>query len=109
MHRPHFSPYRPDRASIVIPKGRASSHGRRGDRYELTWVRSVTDDGDVADVFRQQRWDRTGRRHDGELPIDLGVTPAAMFASYVELYREIAEQADGVPAPGQLRLAGVER
>ena len=50
---------------------------------------------------------RTGRRIDGELPIDLGVTPAAMFDRYVELYREIAEQADGVPAPGQFLLPGV--
>ena len=50
-------PYRPDRASIVIVKGRASTHGRRGNRYELTWVRYVTDDGDVWDVMRQQRWD----------------------------------------------------
>jgi hypothetical protein len=107
MHRPHLSPYRPDRPSIVIVKGRAETHSVRGNRFELTWVRYVTDDGDAADVFRQQRWDRTGR-HDGELPIDHGKSPAAMFASYVELYRQIADQADGVPAPGQLHLPGVD-
>ena len=95
------------RPSIVIVKGRASTHGRRGNRYELTWVRYVTDDGDVWDVMRQQRWDTTGRRIDGELPIDLGVTAAAMFDRYVELYRQIAEDADGLPAPGQLLLPGV--
>jgi hypothetical protein len=100
-------PYRSDHPPIVIVKGRASTHGRRGTRYELTSARYVTDDGDQWDLMRQQRWDTTGRRIEGELPIDLGVTASAMFDRYVELYRQIAEGADGVPAPGQLSLPGV--
>ena len=107
MRPTQLLPYRPYRPSIVIVKGRVSTHGRRGNRFELTWVRYVTDDGDVWDVIRQQRWDTTGRRIDSELPIDLGVTPSAMFDRYVELYRQIAEEADGVPALGQLLLPGV--
>ncbi len=93
--------------TVVVVKGRASTHSRRGNRYELTWFRYVDDDGDAWDQLRQRRWDATGRRHEAELPIDLGVTPAEMFDRYVEMYRCIAEQADGVPAPGQLHLPGV--
>ena len=109
MRPPHLLPYRPIRAATIIVKGRACTHSHRGQRFELTWVRSVDDDGDVSDVFRQRRCDVSGRWHDGELPIDHGVAPAVMFDRYVELYRAIAEEADGVPAPGQLQLPGVER
>ena len=92
---------------VVIVKGRASTHGRRGNRFELTWFRYVHDDGDVHDVLRQQRWSADGRRHEADLPIDYGSTPAQMFDRYVELYRQVAEQADGIPGPGQLSLPGV--
>ena len=88
----------------VIVKGRASTHGRRGDRFELTWFRYLYEDGDVRNVLRQQHWDVTGRRHESELPLDWNSTATQTFDRYVQVYREIAEQADGVPAPGQLSL-----
>ena len=86
--------YRPH-PSIVIVKGRASTHGRSGNRFELTSFRYVNDDGEVRDVLHQQRRDRDGR-HECDLPIDYASTPAQMFDTYVERYRLIAEQADGV-------------
>jgi hypothetical protein len=91
-------PYWPDRPSIVIVKRGAATHVRGGNRLELTWVRYITDDGDVCDVMRQQRWHPIGRRIDGELPIEFGVTAAAMFDRYVVLDRQIAEDAGGLPA-----------
>jgi hypothetical protein len=95
--------YRPD-PSIVIVKGRASTHGRSGNRFELTWFRYVNDDGEVRDVLHQQRWDPDGHRHECDLPIDYASTPAQMFDIYVDRYRLIAEEADGIPAAGQLLL-----
>ena len=61
----------------------------------------------MHDVLHQQRCSADGRRHEADLPIDHGSTPAQMFDRYVELYRQIAEQADRVPASGQLSLPGV--
>ena len=58
-------------------------------------------------MLRQQRWDRDGHRHESELPIEYRATPAEMFDNYVERYRLIAEEADGIPAAGQLLLPGV--
>ena len=93
--------------SIVIVKGRASTHGRSGSRFELTWLRYVHDDGEVRDVLHQQRWDRDGRRHGCDLSIDYARTCAQMSDDYVERYRLIAEEADGIPPVGQLLLPGL--
>jgi len=68
---------------------------------------SDTSTTDAYDVLHQQRWDPAGRFHEADLSIDCGTTTAQMFDRYVDLYHRVAEQADGIPAPGQSRLPRV--
>lgn len=107
MYRSSPTPSYRDHPVAEIVKGRTATHTRTGERYELRWHRFVYDDGDATDVLRQQHWNRHGVRTVADLTCDYGKSVGDTFERFVELYRKVAEESDGVPPPGQIRLPGL--